>query len=66
MNKSSRLATAFEARANSTWPMPGAGELIQRLSDSGIKLGIVSNAQVFTPELVTDLRNSESLIDAGL
>jgi len=54
-----RLATYFEAWANPTWPMPGASDLIHRLSSSEIALGIISNAQVFTPLLVEDLLFSE-------
>lgn len=48
-------AATFEAIANPTWPMPGAADLIQSLADSGRSLGIVSNAQVFTIDLVESL-----------
>ena len=50
-----RLAAEYESRANPTWPMPGAGQLLERLSDTEIHLGIVSNAQCFTQTLVEDL-----------
>ena len=50
-----RLAAEYEARANPTWPMPGARELLDRLSREGRKLGIVSNAQGFTLPLIEDL-----------
>lgn len=56
-----QLASTYEALTNPTWPMPGARDLLSQLGASGIPLGIVSNAQVFTPPLVTDLlpqRNS--------
>jgi len=49
------LAAHYEARANPTWPMPGAKELLGILSSSGLPLGIVSNAQAFTLPLVDDL-----------
>ncbi len=56
-----RLACHYEARANPTWPMPGATELIQSLRTSEIRLGIVSNAQVFTIPLVENLLGGEAL-----
>jgi putative hydrolase of the HAD superfamily len=44
-----RVAVEFEVRSNPTWPMPGALDLIQSLADHRIPLGIVSNAQFYTP-----------------
>lgn len=46
-----RLAVEFEARANPVWPMPGAAECLAALRVRGTALGIVSNAQFYTPEL---------------
>ena len=46
-----RLAVEYEARANPCWPMPQAGECLERLRRGGLLLGIVSNAQFYTPEL---------------
>ena len=60
-----QLAAEYEARANPTWPMPGAAELLSRLKEAGIPLGIVSNAQVFTPFLVENLLAEESLQQGG-
>ena len=60
-----QIATAFEARSNPTWPMPGAADLIAKLKSSGLKLGIVSNAQIFTPALVENLCGASSLEQAG-
>ncbi|KAA1259940.1 Phosphoglycolate phosphatase [Rubripirellula obstinata] len=60
-----RIATAYEARANPTWPMPGAAELLAELKSSGKILGIVSNAQVFTPALVEEICDAASLEEAG-
>lgn len=44
-----RLAIEYECRVNPIWPMPGLAETLNRLAASGIALGIVSNAQFFTP-----------------
>lgn len=60
-----RLATSYESRANPTWPMPGAAEVLQSLQSQSIALGIVSNAQVFTPKLVENLAEKSSLSNAG-
>lgn len=43
------LATEFEVRTNPVWPMPGLVECLTRLRESGRVLGIISNAQFFTP-----------------
>lgn len=45
------LAVEYEARTNPTWPMPGVRRCIQQLARAGLLLGIVSNAQFFTPLL---------------
>ncbi len=47
----SRLAVEYEARANPTWPMPGLRETLGALVRGGVVVGLVSNAQFFTPEL---------------
>lgn len=44
-----RLATEYECRVNPVWPMPAARETIENLKARGIRLGIVSNAQFYTP-----------------
>ncbi|WP_442511217.1 HAD family hydrolase [Novipirellula sp. SH528] len=59
-----RMAAQHEAISNPTWPMPGAAELLAWLNQQPLRLGIVSNAQVFTPSLVEDLVGG-SLADAG-
>lgn len=56
-----QMAAEFESRTNPTWPMPGAGELLSLLERTGMPLGIVSNAQVFTIPLVEDLLAGEKL-----
>jgi putative hydrolase of the HAD superfamily len=45
------LAVSYELESNPTWPMPEAEEALARLRGAGIPLGIVSNAQFFTPLL---------------
>ena len=50
-----QLAAEYESRANPTWPMPGASELLAQLHNHQVPMGIVSNAQVFTISLVEDL-----------
>ena len=52
-----KLAISYECRTNPTWPMPGILETVATLKDRGIKLGIISNAQFYTPiifEVLTD------------
>lgn len=47
-----RLAVEYEVRANPAWPMPGAEGCLRDLHRRGLLLGIVSNAQFYTPELL--------------
>lgn len=44
-----QLAIEYECRVNPIWPMPGLAELLQKLASRRVHLGIVSNAQFFTP-----------------
>lgn len=46
------LALAYECITNPAFPMPGAKALIRLCKDRGIPLGIVSNAQFYTPILL--------------
>ena len=59
------LAAQYEARANPTWPMPGSFEVLTALANADTPMGIVSNAQVFTPQLVESLLNEKNLERAG-
>ena len=43
------LALQYECLSNPTWEMPGARELLKDLTEQGLTLGIVSNAQFYTP-----------------
>ncbi len=44
-----RFAVEYECRVNPAWPVPGLAELLGDLARRGIKLGVVSNAQFYTP-----------------
>lgn len=50
-----RLAVEFEARANPVWPMPGARECLVTLTDCGLALGIISNAQFYVRHMFSAL-----------
>jgi putative hydrolase of the HAD superfamily len=45
------LALRYELAANPVYPMPGASGLLSSLKAAGLVLGIVSNAQFYTPLL---------------
>jgi len=44
-----KLALVYECRTNPVWPMPGMERLVRSLRERGFVLGIVSNAQFYTP-----------------
>ena len=50
-----RLAVEYECRVNPVWPMPAALETIEALRVRGFRLGIVSNAQFYTPLIIEAL-----------
>jgi putative hydrolase of the HAD superfamily len=41
----------YECRVNPCWPMPDAGSVLKDLQKAGFALGIISNAQFYTPLL---------------
>jgi putative hydrolase of the HAD superfamily len=43
----------FELAVNPVYPMPGLADMLQKLRAAGFPLGLVSNAQFFTPLLFT-------------
>ncbi len=45
------MALAYEAAVNPVWPMPDVGSVLAALNKRGLLMGIVSNAQFFTPFL---------------
>jgi len=53
------LAVEYECRTNPVWPMPGLDPLLAELSGRGMPLGIVSNAQFYTPLLFPALAQGE-------
>jgi putative hydrolase of the HAD superfamily len=50
-NRKAELTAAFifEMLSNSVYPMPGMLEVLQKLKQSNVVLGIISNAQFYTP-----------------
>jgi putative hydrolase of the HAD superfamily len=44
-----RVAVEYELRSNPVWPMPGLAELLAALAARPLVVGIVSNAQFYTP-----------------
>lgn len=54
-----RLAVEYESRINPVWPMPDMEETFSRLASAGLALGIVSNAQFYTPLTLTALLGEE-------
>ena len=46
-----QLSLEYECRVNPVWPMPGLKETIEAISAAEYELGIISNAQFFTPML---------------
>lgn len=49
-----RVAVSYECRTNPVWPMPGAARVVAALQARG-PVGIVSNAQFFTPLILAVL-----------
>lgn len=49
------LAIEYEMRVNPVWPMPGLVDVLDTIRKAGLTLGVVSNAQAFTPKLFEPL-----------
>jgi putative hydrolase of the HAD superfamily len=49
------IALEYELALNPVWPMPGAAEVIRELGAGSYNLGIVSNAQFYTPLIMEAL-----------
>ena len=58
------LAIEYECRSNPVWPMPGVREMLANLRATGKHLGIVSNAQFYTPIVIHALLDT-SLAELG-
>lgn len=59
-----RFALEYELRANPIWSMPNCRETIAAIRDAGLPLGIVSNAQFYTPVSLAAVLD-ENLPQAG-
>ncbi len=59
-----RLCVEYEVRTNPVWPMPGLGKCLAACRSLDLVLGIISNAQFFTPPLFESLLGT-SLDDLG-
>lgn len=51
IDESRELALRYELTVNPVYPMPGAENTLAILRDRGLRLGLISNAQFFTPLL---------------
>lgn len=69
IEKLKTFALEYELAVNPVWPMPHLWRLLKGLSDADIPLGIISNAQFYTPLIFESLAGAslESLgFDPGL
>ena len=66
----SKLAIEYEMRVNPVWPMPGVLATCEGLRKKGKVLGVISNAQSFTPRLFAavggELGEIRSLTEMGI
>jgi len=59
-----KAVVSFECTLNPTWPMPGMNEIITSLHGRGKMLGVVSNAQFYTP-IVFEALSGANFKDLG-
>lgn len=59
--KRKQLAIEFEMISNPVWPMPGVEQLLGTCVQKGIRLGIISNAQFYTPLLFSWLLKQDAV-----
>lgn len=59
------IAYIFELLSNPVYPMPGMRKIIEKLRTYGIPLGIVSNAQFYTPSSVNYFLSGKLDLDAS-
>ena len=52
-------AIEYEVRINPVWPMPNANDCIDQLGSANLTLGIISNAQFYTPLLFPALLDKQ-------
>jgi len=60
-----RAAVMYECLTNPVWPMPGARELLTGLARASIPVGLISNAQFYTPLLFPALLDA-TLAELGI
>ena len=58
------LALRHELSVNPVWPMPGFPEIVLQLKNAGYHVGIVSNAQFYTP-LIMEALTGQTLEEIG-
>lgn len=58
-DKVRRFAIEYEMITNPVWPMPGLEALVSACRNKGIRMGIISNAQFYTPHLFSWLLGRE-------
>lgn len=59
-----KLAILHELSVNPVWPMPGFPETVGRIRKKGLSVGIVSNAQFYTP-LIMEALTGLSIAETG-
>ncbi len=59
-----QLAVNYELATNPVWPMPNCREVLETLHQSGLVMGIISNAQFYT-ELLFEALLNQDLDDLG-
>ncbi|MEM6799159.1 MAG: HAD family hydrolase [Planctomycetota bacterium] len=63
-SQAARLSVEYECRVNPVWPMPGMAPTLAAIREAGLALGIVSNAQFFTP-LAMEQLSGETMRSLG-
>lgn len=61
-DKVREFAIEYEMITNPVWPMPGLRRLLTHCSHHGIRLGIVSNAQFYTPLILEWILDSDLVL----
>lgn len=56
-----KLVFIFELASNKVWPMPGFCDIVSKINSLNKPLGIVSNAQFYTPLIVNHFLNKSYL-----
>ncbi|PWN05287.1 HAD family hydrolase [Rhodohalobacter mucosus] len=59
-----RISVEFEARMNPVWPVDDAAATLRHLKERGLRQGIISNSQFYTP-LVLEALMGKSMTELG-